>query len=340
VALDPPGKAVSDPHGIALSPDEQWLVTSASGTHELLFLKLPGLELQDYGGTDHIPAALLKDTARFQRLPVGGRPMALRFSKDGKRLFVANYLLNAVQVIDFAGRQVERTIDLGGPKEPSLARKGEAIFHDGQRSLDQWYSCGSCHYEGHTNALTMDTRNDGRNGNYKVVLSLRNVTRTGPWTWHGWQKELELAMQKSLTDSMLGPAPKDDDVPALIAFLETLQPPPNPHRLADGTLSEAAQLGKAVFESEKAGCVRCHSGPYLTDGKLHDVGLGVPGDAYKGFNPPSLIGVYDRRLYLHDGRTRNLEDVLKGPHNPAKVTGRGELTPLELKNLVEYLKSL
>jgi DNA-binding beta-propeller fold protein YncE len=36
IALDPRGEAVSDPHGLALSPDGQWLVCAASGTHELL----------------------------------------------------------------------------------------------------------------------------------------------------------------------------------------------------------------------------------------------------------------------------------------------------------------
>ena len=106
--------------------------------------------------------------------------MAVRFARDGKRVFVANYLLNAVQVVDLPAQKVVRTIDLGGPTEPSLARRGEAIFYDGQRSLDQWYSCHSCHYEGHTNAVAMDTRNDGRFGNFKTVLSLRNVTPHRP----------------------------------------------------------------------------------------------------------------------------------------------------------------
>ena len=335
VALDPPGKAVSDPHGLALSPDEQWVVTSASGTHELLVFRTAELPLQDYGGSDHIPPALLKDENRFFRVPVGGRPMAVRFAKDGQRVFVANYLLNAIQVVHLTERKVARTIELGGPKEPSLARRGEAIFHDGQRSLDQWYSCHSCHYEGHTNSLTIDTRNDGRNGNYKVVLSLRNVTRTGPWTWHGWQKDIQTAMTKSLTDSMLGPQPAQPDVDALVAYLDTLRPPPNPH-----APSEATQRGKLVFESAKAGCARCHSDEYFTDGKIHDVGLGVAGDAYRGFNTPSLLGVYDRLLYLHDGRSRSLEELLKGPHSPAKVTRKGELTAAELAELVEYLKSL
>jgi YVTN family beta-propeller protein len=341
ISLDPRGEAISDPHGLALSPDEQGLVSAASGTQELLVYRLPGLPFQDYGGPgDHINPDLLKDAKRFQRIPLGGRPMAVRFSKDGKYVYVANYLLNNVQVIDFPSRKVVRTMPLDGPKEPSLARRGEAIFYDGKRSLDQWYSCHSCHYEGHTNAHSMDTRNDGSNGTFKVVLSLRNVTHTGPWTWHGWQKDLDAAMRKSITDTMLGKEPSKQDVKAMIAFMETLRVPPNPYREADGGLSEAARRGEVVFKSEKAGCARCHSGPYFTDGRVHDVGTGSRRDVYKGYNPPSLLGVYDRVLYLHDGRSRTLEDVLKGPHDPARVTGRGSLTEAERNDLIEYLKSL
>jgi YVTN family beta-propeller protein len=36
LALDPAGQAVADPHGLALSPDERWMVCAASGTQELL----------------------------------------------------------------------------------------------------------------------------------------------------------------------------------------------------------------------------------------------------------------------------------------------------------------
>ena len=341
ISLDPQGTAVADPHGLALSPDEQWLVCSASGTHELLVYKLPGLPFQDYGGPgDHIDPELLQDPDRFFRIPLGGRPMAVRYSRDGKRVFVANYLLNAIQVVEPAAEKVVRTVSLGGPKESSLARQGEAIFFDGRRSLDQWYSCHSCHYEGHANAVAMDTRNDGRFGNFKTVLSLRNVTRTGPWFWHGWEKDLPDGVHKSMLDTMLGKKPAPEDVKALVAYLDTLRPPPNPYRLPDGSLSEAAKRGEIVFKGERANCVRCHSGPFFTDGKIHDVGTGDRGDVYKGYNPPSLLGVYDRVKYLHDGRARTLEEVLTGAHAPEKVTARGKLTPQELSDLIEYLKSL
>jgi len=341
ISLDPQGQAIADPYGLALSPDEQWVACAASGTQELLVYKLPGLPFQDYGGPgDHIDAKLLKDSERFFRIPLGGRPMAVRFSRDGKNVFVANYLLKAVQGVNIAQRKVAHTIALGGAKEPSLARRGEAIFYDGKRSLDQWYSCHSCHYEGHTNAVTMDTRNDGRFGNFKSVLSLRNVTHTGPWTWHGWQTDLKQAMRKSLTESMLGKEPSDAEVEALIAYLDTLKPPPNPFRNSDGSLNETAKRGEAVFHGRVASCARCHSGEYFTDGKIHDVGTGERGDVYKGYNPPSLIGIYDRAKYLHDGRAKSLEAALTGDHDPDKVTGNGKLSPRELQDLIEYLKSL
>lgn len=337
ISLDPKGMAVADPHGLAISPDGKWLYCAASGTHELLVYKLPGLPLQDYGGPgDHIDPKLLADDSRFFRIPLGGRPTAIRVAKDGT-VFVANALANAVQVVDAAARKVVRTISLGGPDEPDLARRGEAIFYDGTRSFDQWYSCHSCHYDGHTNAVTMDTRNDGRFGNYKVVLSLRNVARTGPWTWHGWSNDLAAITKKSMLDSMLGKAPTADDVNALVTYLGTLRSPANPHR---ATAGEAAKRGEAVFRSAKAGCATCHSGDYFTDGKIHSVGTGEKGDVYKGYNPPSLVGVFDRAAYLHDGRAKSLRELLTKAHNPEDVVGKGALTPAELADLVAYLLTL
>ena len=70
------------------------------------------------------------------------------------------------------------------------------------------------------------------------------------------------------------------------------------------------------------------------------MGLEEPDDAYTGYNPPSLVGTYDKDPYLHDGRSRTLLDALKGPHNPDSVTGLGELNVVEMNDLIAYLKSL
>jgi cytochrome c peroxidase len=265
--------------------------------------------------------------------------MAVRFSRDGKRVYVANYLLNAVQVVDPLERKIVESLPLGGPTLPSLARRGEAIFHDGKRSIDQWYSCHSCHYEGGANAVTMDTRNDGRFGNFKTVLGLREVRQTGPWFWHGNEKDFDQALRRSMTGTLLGKEPSGDDVRALAAFLDTLEYPAAP-RPRDDRQAEAVRRGEGVFAGRKAGCARCHPEPTFTDGRIHEVGTGERGDVYRGYNPPSLRGVRSRVLFLHDGRVQSLEELLRGPHDPDKLVGRGKLTDGELRDLIAYLRSL
>jgi YVTN family beta-propeller protein len=335
-------------HGTAVSPDGKLLAISCGGTHEVMLFRTDGrrLPFRPNGSRDLMAAELLKGDGRFRRVVTGGRPTELAFSPDGKLLYVANYLENAVQIIDPESGSVTRTIALGGPESETLARRGERVFHDAGRSFNQWYSCNTCHSDGHTNGLDFDTLNDGRQDlstshrrSRKKVPTLRRVSHTAPWTWHGWQTDLDEAMVESVTKSMQGKGPGGDDVKALVAFLETLDYPPNPYK-EDGGLTSAAERGRSVFRSAKAACNTCHGGPELTDGKVHVVGLEERDDAYKGYNAPSLRGTYDKDPYLHDGRSRTLRDALIGPHSPESVTGLGELSGAELDDLIAYLKSL
>lgn len=341
ISLDVPREAVADPHDLEISEDQKTLVASASGTHELLVYSLADMPFIAQGGPgDLIDRSLQNNDDRFHRIEVGGRPMGIRIAKDGETVFVANYLRNAVQVVDLKSRGVVQEIALGGPSEMTLARRGMEIFYDGRRSLDQWYSCHSCHQDGGINARPMDTMNDGTEMTLKTVLPLYDVTATFPWTWHGWQTNLNEAMHKSITSTMQGQPPSEADKQALIAFLGTLKAPPNPFRNPDGSLGEAAQRGKQVFFSSKAGCADCHNGKYYSDGKIHDVGLGSDSDFYDGYNTPSLVGVYRKVRLLHSGRARNLERVIKDLHRPEVVNGDGNLTDQESADLIEFLKSL
>lgn len=338
LALDTRGKAVGDVDGVALSPDGKTVAVTAGGTHELLLLRLP-LPFFAFGGPgDHIEPDLLSDTQRFRRVPLGGRPLAVRFTPDGSRVVVANYLTNAVQVVDIGTAKVTKTIRLGGPATPSLARQGEAIFLDAGRSFNQWYSCNTCHVEGHTNGGNFDTFNDGRYGNPKKTLSLRGVARTGPWTWHGWQASLADSIHESLVKSMQGPDATEEDRRALLAYFETIDFAPPSHRNPDGSLTAAAQRGQKVFEAKA--CTACHAGPTFTTPGVYTTGLESPDDAYKGFNPPSLRGVGTRSPFLHDGRAKTLEEVLTKYHRPSRLTGKTDLTEKETADLVAYLKSL
>lgn len=336
ISLDPQGAAVADPHGIAMTADGKRMVVTASGTQELLVYLVEGLPFQDYGGPgDHIEAGLLADTDRFFRIPLGGRPMGVRLTADGKRAYVANYLLDSIQEVDLEKRTIARTILLS-TAEPTLARRGEALFFNGKRSMDQWYSCHSCHYEAGSNAVTIDTKNDDTSFTYKSVPDLRHVTKTGPWMWHGWQEDIRDAIARSLTETMEGPAPTEEETEALLAYLDSLGKT-SWNRPSD--LAAMARRGEKLFRG-KGRCVECHRGAYLTDGAVHDVGTGKPTDAYDGFNTPSLRGVRAKSLYLHDGRESDLGELIQGSHSPARLGTGPELTEDEVEDLVAYLRTL
>lgn len=340
MALDPRGQAIADPYGFALTSDEQRIVVAAGGTHELLVYRAPDLPLKAVGSDDHVPDDVLRDKDRFFRIQLGGRPQGLKIGGDDQTVYVANYFKNSVQIVDLKSRELKRELALGSAAEPSLARQGETIFFDARRSLDQWYSCATCHFEGGTNSIQMDTLNDGTPFTSKTVLPLFHLAETGPWTWHGWQKDLTAAMKKSLVDTMHGPLPTDQDAAAVLAYLHELQPPPNPFLAKDGKLTAAQERGRTLFAGKAANCVSCHTGPQYTDGGIHEVGLESRKDAYRGFNTPTLRNVYQKTQLLHDGRASSLAEVLKGAHAPDKVAGERALTEEEVGDLVEYLKTL
>ena len=334
IAMDTRGKAVGDLDGLALTADAKSIAITAGGTHELLLLRQP-LPFVSFGGPeDHIDPEVRDDPKRFRRVPLGGRPLGARITPDGKSVVVANYLQNEVQVVDFDLGTVTKTIPLGGDAEKSLSRKGEAIFYDADRSFNHWYSCNSCHTDGHTNGSNFDTLNDGSYETPKKTLSLRGVAHTAPYTWHGWQPDLKKLVHESMTKSMQGPEPTEADMDALIAFLNTIDFRPRRKPMDPA----AVMRGEAVFNSRK--CGDCHAPPNYTAASNFSVGLESSTDVYKGFNPPSLRGVGSRSPFLHDGRTFLLSDVLTKHHRPSQLNGMQDFSQQELKDIMAFLKSL
>ena len=345
ISLDVPGLAVSDPHGVALTPNEQRLTVSSSGTHELLVYRLGDLPFIGAGGPgDLIDEKLLRDKDLFYRIPVGGRPMAVRALSDNRRVLVANHTLDQLQIVDIEAKKLVNPISLGNSPidspEQLLVHRGMEIFYDGQRSLDQWYSCQSCHLEGGSNARPMDTWNDGTALTVKTVIPLHRVAETAPWTWHGWQTELDESIQNSFTDTMQGKKASAEDVRALRAYIASLPLPPNPFLAPGGGLTPQAEVGRKLFESTGTDCSSCHSGPTFSDGLNHDVGLGADSDKYPTYNTPSLLGAYRKVRYLHDGRAKSLETLLTQYHAPENVSATDPLSEAQVQALIAYLKSL
>ncbi len=339
LGLDIRGKAVGDAYAALFTSDESRLVVSCGGTHELLVIDFTSIPWPTGDPGDFLPAAMQKDASKFRRIKVGGRPMGMRLLDD-QTVVVANYLLNCLQVVDLNSGDITKTISLGGPEEPDLARQGEIVFYDADRSMHSWFSCHTCHTEGHTAGQVFDTRNDRSFGTPKLTPSLRGVAETGPWTWHGWQTDLHDAMKRSLTESMATKHPiTDEDATAMVAYLKTLAHPVNPRATStDTVLNQKQELGRTLF-SGKAGCASCHNGSQFTSNETFDGKVEDRKDRDSKYNPPSLRGVASRRRYLHTGKARSLEAVLTKYHRPEDLVGES-LTDEERDALIEYLKSL
>lgn len=335
LGLDIRGKAVGDANAVALSPNGKSIVVTCGGTHELLVLDFPSIPWPSGDPGDFLPEPLKKDAARFRRIKLGGRPTHVQFLDD-THVLVANYLADALQVVDIDANQIDQTIALGGPSELDLVRRGEYVFYDADRSMHSWFSCHTCHTDGHTSGQVFDTRNDQSYGTPKLIPSLRGVAETGPWTWHGWQKDLKDAMRRSLRESMNTELPVTaDDVESLAAYMATVSHPQNPRA---EIATPSVELGRQLFQG-KGGCAKCHSGPSYTATETFDGAVEDPKDRNKQYNPPSLKGVSTRRRFLHTGKAKNLEQVLTKYHRPEDVSGES-LSEEEVTAVIDFLKSL
>lgn len=339
LGLDIRGQAVGDAYAAVFNADESQLAVTCGGTHELLVLDFPSIPWPKGDPGDFLPAAMQKDKSKFRRIKLGGRPLGINYLQDNT-VAVANYLSNSVQLVRLDTGEIAKTIELANAVEPSLARAGEAIFYDADRSMHSWFSCHTCHTDGHTAGQVFDTRNDRSYGTPKLTPSLRGVAETGPWTWHGWQTDLHDAMKRSLTESMSTKQPiTDEDATALVAYLKTLEHPVNPRiTTADLALSRRQEVGRSLFNG-KAGCTTCHSGSQFTSDEAFDGKVEDRKDRDPKYNPPSLRGVASRRRFLHTGKARSLDAVLTKYHRPEDLVGEA-LTDEERDAIIDYLKSL
>jgi YVTN family beta-propeller protein len=285
--LGHPDSAAGDPQGILTTDSSRFIVA--------------------FGGVNQV-AISDRGLNHFQRVDVGRRPLAMWLDTEHNELYVANHLDDGLSVIDLARTRVVATIALGPAGILSLADRGEQLFYDARLSSDGWYSCHSCHTDGHTNGRQSDTFGDGYRGAPKQVLSLLGGAETGPWAWNGKMPMLESQIRKSIETTMQGESPDVEQVQALAAFLMSLAPPPSLRAARGETDAAVLERGRRVFH--EAGCADCHRPPTYTSSEVYDVGL-VDADGERRFNPPSLRGVGHRRRWLHDGQADDLRAVLR-----------------------------
>ncbi len=125
-------------------------------------------------------------------------------------------------------------------------------------------------------------------------------------------------------------------------------------------LSDSAKRGLELFRG-KARCTRCHSGFNFTDEKFHNLGIGWDDNKVDlgrymetknpedigAFKTPTLREISRTAPYMHDGRFKTLEEVVKfynqggvkNPHQDNTIIPL-EMTDDEQQDLVAMLKSL
>ena len=314
--LGTPSIGSGDPGAMVVTENDTTLIL-ISGVNQLAFRT-----------ASHMP---------FERLKTGKRPEAICLDREQRRAFIANRFDDSITVVSLEDKApaVETTISLGEIRALTLAEQGEQTFYDASVSLDGWFSCHSCHTDGHTNGQRADTFGDEDRGAPKKVVSLRGVADSGPWAWTGSKKSLDEQIKTSLIISMQTQIPTDElPIERLSAYLKTLPPAPSLHHARKEMPShEMLAEARTVFES--VGCQTCHAGPALTSQDTYDVGIqDEQGETL--FNPPSLRGVSQRSPYFHDGRAETLADVLKTSHHNSEMP----LSETQIERLQLLLESL
>jgi len=247
------------------------------------------------------------------------------------------------------------------PPTPEKIELGRRLFFDTMLSGEGRRSCSTCHKpelyftDGFSRAWGLNESELRRKS-----PSLLNV---------GWQRSMFFdSREKTLEDQAAGPVAhplelgSDPEVvaekasriaKAIASYERTLISQDSDldrYLLGDeDALSVEAKRGMELFTG-RAGCIRCHHGPMLTDHQRHYTGVPeTRGDNEPGFQykTQSLRDVLRRYSFMHNGEMLRIDDVLdhyeRGGSAPEGV--EAEIEPVELSerdraDLIAFLESL
>ncbi len=307
--------------------------TGPGGDPGTILVTPEGLVAVALSGVNRIAVSETGRSGTFTRISVGDRPRDLAYHAPSRRLFVANQFSDTISVIDTEFFDRLPDIALGPRPELTAQDRGEHLFHDASLSLRSWFSCHSCHTDGHSAGLLNDNLGDDVFGTPKRILTLLGVSGTEPLAWHGGVDSLETQVLKSLEKTMHNRTPSKQVARDIAAYLRTLQPPPAllPTRepIDTGLLAKGAK----VFKQQR--CGKCHAGEVYTSKDTYDVGI-VDETGRTEFNPPSLRGVSQRTQWFHDNRADSLEAIFAEHQHP---NGK-HLSKDEIQALTYFLKTL
>jgi len=286
-----------------------------------------------------------------RRIPAAGCPKGLALSPDGRYVYVAAELADRILVIATDRDTVVRTIDLGGPREETLVRRGARLFHRASHTFEGQFSCRSCHPDGHVDGLSYDLEPDGLGRNLVDNRTLQGIRDTAPFKWSGVSPSLYRQCGIRFAAFITrGERFAPDDLNALVAYILSIPRIPNPNRRLDGRFTEPQERGRVLFERtmDKKGhsipptnrCPTCHPPALFTDKQKHDVGTGFETDTLREFDTPQLTDVALAPPYLHDGRAATLEEIWTRFGTTDRHGVVNDLSKQQLNDLIEYLSTL
>jgi len=355
VPLDEMEQYASQPFGVAIAPDKSRLYVTIGGSECVIAIDVQRLLHFVHARPrpeDGSYARDLSASANYvtTRIPVGHNPRGVSFSRDGRRLFVANRLEDTISVIDTRTNRVAATIPLTGPHAISARRSGERTFYSARFSFQGQISCSSCHIDSTFDGLTWDLEPDGFGRDIVDNRLIEDLRGTEPYKWNGGNPNIPTECGPR-TEKYFWRSENYNDLTLADLSFYVLQIPSRPNRwkLPGYELTEAQRRGKAIFEREvdKFGkpipftnrCVFCHSEKKGTNQRSFDVGTRKLTDNSGLLDTPQLLNIALTAPYLHDGSARTLEEIWT-VFNPEDKHGRtNDLTKDELNDLIEYLRT-
>jgi DNA-binding beta-propeller fold protein YncE len=324
--------SVSQPTGLALSPDGRTLYAAALGNDKVVLYDTAALENDSFypDAADQVPVS-------------GGGPTGLVLDAPRHRLYVLTRFDNGISVIDTGQRAEVGHHTMHNPEPPSIVAGRRFLYDAALTSNRGDQACASCHIFGDKDELSWDLGDPDGDvvdppGIVRAPLgvgqtslhpmkgpmatqSLRGMANHGPMHWRGdrngeGQGEnlqpdggafREDAAFRAFNVAFAGLLGRDGplteaQMQAFAAFQLQVSYPPNPIRALDNSLTPDQKAGFDFFtgpisftRGERFRCIDCHA-------------LDRAGNAEFGVEFPGFFGT--------DGRlaTGELSQTFKIPH--------------------------
>ena len=336
VLLDEVDKGAANPWGITVSADGKYLCVALSGLDKVMLVDRDKMHSRIDDVVNKKSSALVNsadvivDYLPFlnscrERISVGKGVRAIA-EKDGI-LYCGLYFDGRVDAVNLSDKKVTSLSFVAQP-EANEVRKGHILWSDATLCYQGWQSCNSCHPDAVVDGFNWDNLNDGIGGGGKNTKSMLYSHRTPPVMSTGIRADAEIAVGAGMKFIQFNTLDEENLI-YIDEYLKSLSPVTSPYLNKDGTLTESAEAGKALFQQN---CASCHPAPLYTDNNLYDVGTKhFSGDSGK-YDVPTLNEVWRTAPYMHDGSMNTIEEVVR--------YFASHLTGTEVSQLSDYVRSI